>query len=76
MLLQHDNTRPHTNTATSVVKEYTRFEVLPHPLYSMDLASSDLWLFASLKEYLQEIYFTCDDEVQAATRIWFQGEPE
>jgi hypothetical protein len=38
----------------------------------MELAPSDFWLFASLEEYLKEIYFTNDDEVQATIGKWFQ----
>jgi len=36
------------------------------------LAPSDFWLFAALKEYLKEIYFTCDYKFQAITGKWLQ----
>jgi hypothetical protein len=31
----------------------------------MELTPSDFWLFASLKQYLKQIYFTCDYKFQA-----------
>jgi transposase len=71
MLLQYDNAKLHTSYATSAVIESTRFEIVPHPPYSLDLAPSDFWLFAALKKHLKEIYFTCDEDVQAATEKWF-----
>jgi hypothetical protein len=46
------------------------FEVVLHLPYSSYLALSDFWLFAVWKEYLEEIYFTCD-EVEAARGKWF-----
>jgi len=43
VILLHDNTRPHV---TKVVKKYLetlKWDVLPHPPYSPDIASSDYW---------------------------------
>jgi transposase len=71
MLLQHDNTRPHTGAATSAAMESIRSEVVPHPPYSLDLVPSEFWLFAALKKHLKGIHFTCDEEVQATMGKWF-----
>ena len=30
-----------------------RFELLPHPPYSPDLATSDYWLFADIKKLIE-----------------------
>ena len=52
VLLQHDNARPHTALLT---REYTAklgWTVLPHPLYSPDLAPLDFHLFGPMKDGL------------------------
>jgi transposase len=66
-LLQHDNARHHTSEATRDAIQHLDFSVLPHPLYSPDLAPSDFHLFPKLKEH-----FSCDEEVKSAVRKWFQ----
>jgi len=38
------------------------FEVVPPPPYSLDLALSDLWLFAALKEDINGINITLYEE--------------
>ena len=48
------------------------FSVLPHPLYSQNLAPSDFHLFPKLKEHLKVQCFSCDEEVKSAVRKWFQ----
>jgi hypothetical protein len=53
MLLQQGNATPHTNAASSALIENIQFEVVPCPPYSPDLALSDFWFFAALKERSQ-----------------------
>ena len=61
--LLHDNARPHTATATvSTIKEL-RFECIPHPPYSPDLAPSDFQVFGPLKDVLSGTQFRDTDEV-------------
>lgn len=50
-----------------------RFELLPHPPYSPDLAPSDFYLFADLKKMLQGQRFGSDDEIIAATEAYFEA---
>jgi len=76
MLFLHDNAKPNTFAATSAAIESIEFQVVPHPLYSLDLATSDFWLFAALKKHLKGIYFMSDEEVQAATGEWLGDQPE
>ena len=77
ILLLHDNARPHTARATFDVLETLKFEVLSHPPYSPDLASSDFHFFPHLKSYLKGTHFTSDDEVKQAVTSWIkQGTPE
>jgi histone-lysine N-methyltransferase SETMAR len=53
-----------------------KFEVLPHPPYSPDLAPSDFHLFGPLKESLQGRKFILDDDVQLAVHQWLRGQPQ
>lgn len=56
----------HTIAATSAAIENMEFEVVTCPPYSPDLAPSDFWLFAAIKEHIKGIHFTRDEQVQAA----------
>ena len=49
------------------------FELLPHLLYSPDLAPSDYWLFSDLKRMLQGKRVGSDDEVIAETEAYFEA---
>ena len=48
-----------------------RFELLPHPPYSLDLAPS--WLFADMKKMLQGKKFGSNEKVIAETEIYFES---
>ena len=49
---------------TTMAKLYElHLKLLPHPLYSLDLAPSNYWLFADLKRMLQEKRFGSNEEV-------------
>jgi histone-lysine N-methyltransferase SETMAR len=52
VLLHHDNARPHTAQSTQGRIQDLQWELLEHPPYSLDLASSDFHLFGSLKAHL------------------------
>jgi hypothetical protein len=66
MLLQHDNAKPHTCSATLVIIDSITLDIVPCPPYGLYLTPSDFWLFTFLKKHLKRIHFTCDEEVQAA----------
>ncbi|XP_076657368.1 histone-lysine N-methyltransferase SETMAR-like [Halictus rubicundus] len=55
VILQIDNARPHTAKLTQEKIKELQWEVLPHPLYSPDIAPSDL--FRSLEHYLRNKTF-------------------
>jgi histone-lysine N-methyltransferase SETMAR len=76
VLLLHDNARPHTAHATVAKIKDLRFECLPHPPYSPDLAPSDYHVFGALKEELSGRKFKSDEEVQAAVHDWLQRQPK
>jgi len=44
-LLHHDNAMPHCSAQTQEAMTSLKFAVVPHPLYSPDLAPSNFWLF-------------------------------
>ena len=47
------------------------FELLRHPQYSPDLATSGYWLFVDLKKMLQGKRFVSNDKVIAETNAYF-----
>jgi [histone H3]-lysine36 N-dimethyltransferase SETMAR len=50
---QHDNVKPHiSKIVTEKIPEFGR-ELLPHPPYSLGLASSDYHLISTLYNYLR-----------------------
>ena len=59
MILQH--ARPHI---AKVIKTYLKWEVLPHPPYSPDVASSDYHLFRSMAHGLANQHFRSYEEVK------------
>jgi histone-lysine N-methyltransferase SETMAR len=76
VLLQHDNARPHTACVRAATIEDTRFECLPHPLNSPDLAPSDYHIFGPLKEVISGKTFHSDEEVQEAVQQWQHTRPK
>ena len=73
LLLQQDNAPIHKLMKTMVKLNDLRFELLPCPPYSPDLAPSNFYLFADLKKMLQSKRFSSDDEVIAATDAYFEA---
>ena len=54
VLLQHENTRPHTSLKTHEIISSFGWTTISHLPYLPDLAPSDFHLFGSLKESLRE----------------------
>ena len=54
VLFHPDNALCHKSMKKMVKLNELRFELLPHPPYSPDLAPSDYWLFADLKKCSRE----------------------
>ena len=67
--LLHKNARPNTATAAVSTIEELRFECIPDPPYSPDLALSDFHV-GPLKDALSETQFRDDDEVRYAVHEW------
>jgi histone-lysine N-methyltransferase SETMAR len=54
VLLQQDNARPDTAKKTlQKIEELEDIELLPHSSFSLDLASSDYYLFCSMAQFLR-----------------------
>lgn len=57
VILLHDNARPHVSKLVNSYIETLRWEVLPHPPYSPDIAPSDYHLFRSMSHSLADQHF-------------------
>jgi histone-lysine N-methyltransferase SETMAR len=64
IILQHNSACPHTADLTLGKTDKFGWEVIPHPLYSADLALSDYYLFKHLKDHRRFLYYQNDDAVQ------------
>ena len=76
MLFHQDNAPCHKSMKKMVKLNKLRFELLPHPPYSPDLAPSDYWLFADLKTMLQGKRFGYNKEVIVETGAYFESKDE
>ncbi|UYV73022.1 hypothetical protein LAZ67_10001583 [Cordylochernes scorpioides] len=54
VIYQHDNARPHVAKVVKETLEAFQWDVLPHPLYSPDIAPSDYHMFRSMTHGLAE----------------------
>jgi len=72
-LFHQDNAPCHKSMATMVKLSELRFELLPHPPYSPDMAPSDYWLFSDLKKHLQGKRYRSNEEVIVDTETYFEG---
>jgi [histone H3]-lysine36 N-dimethyltransferase SETMAR len=66
VIILQDNSRPHTSRVSMAVIHECRFELIPHPPYSPDLAPSDYYLFGHLKNFLRGKVFNNDNEGKLA----------
>ena len=58
VILLHDIAHPHVAAPVKNYFETLKWEVLPHPPYSPDIAPSDFHLFRSMMHGLSEQHFT------------------
>jgi len=71
MLIQHDSACPHTSLRKEAIAKFG-WTVLPHSLYSTDLAPSDFHLFGPLKDALHGTRFEGDESVIPTVRTWLR----
>ncbi|UYV81040.1 hypothetical protein LAZ67_19002599 [Cordylochernes scorpioides] len=70
VIFQHDNARPHAAACFETYLEMLKWEVLPHPPYSSDIASFDYYLFRSMQHGLADQQFSNYDEVKKWNDEW------
>ena len=70
VILQYDNARPHIASAVKTYLETLKWEVLPHPPYSPDIAPSDYHLFRSMTHGLAEQHFTSYEDTKKWVDSW------
>jgi len=68
IIILHDNVRPHAARRTSEAITKMGWEVLPHPSYSPDLASSDYHIFGFVKDQLRGQRYETTEAIQKAVR--------
>ncbi|XP_011865157.1 PREDICTED: histone-lysine N-methyltransferase SETMAR-like, partial [Vollenhovia emeryi] len=73
ILFHQDNTRVHTCMVAMSKLNELKFELLPHPPYSPDLAPSDFFLFPNLKKFLGGKKYKSNAEVENAVNQYFSG---
>ncbi|XP_023217030.1 histone-lysine N-methyltransferase SETMAR-like [Centruroides sculpturatus] len=76
ILFHQDNARVHTCAVSMAKITELKFELLPHPPYSPDLAPSDFFLFPNLKKWLGGQRFTSNEMVIAQTNAYFEDLPK
>mgnify|MGYP003334104996 CR=1 FL=1 len=70
VILLHDNARPHVAQPVKTYLETLKWEVLPHPPYSPDIAPSDYYLFRSMEHTLAKQSFRTYDETKNWIDSW------
>lgn len=75
VILQHDNARPHVAQPVKTYLETLKWEVLPHPPYSPDIAPSDYHLFRSMTHGLADQHFHSYEEAKKWVDDWIEAKP-
>ncbi|KAG5323349.1 MOS1T transposase, partial [Pseudoatta argentina] len=70
VILLHDNARPHVAKPVKTYLETLKWEVLPHPPYSPDIAPSNIHLFRSMAHGLADRRFHSYEEAQKWIDSW------
>jgi hypothetical protein len=74
VLLLHHNARSHNTAATVNLLNSWGCEILPHPIYSLDLAPSDFHLFPKMKKILRSQRFHSNEDVQNEVKKWLRAQ--
>jgi len=72
ILFHHDNAPAHSSIIAMSKIHELKFELMPHPPYSPDLAPSDYYLFPNLKKWLGGKRFKSNEEVIEAVNQYFE----
>lgn len=68
--MQHDNARPHVAQVVKTYLETLKWEVLPHPPYSPDIAPYDYHLIRSMTNGLADQHFRSFEEAKNYIESW------
>ncbi|UYV84175.1 hypothetical protein LAZ67_X001428 [Cordylochernes scorpioides] len=69
MMNKDNKARPHASVPFKTHLETLKWEVLPHPPYSPDIAPSDYYLFRSMKHNLADQHFFNYEEIILAVAV-------
>jgi [histone H3]-lysine36 N-dimethyltransferase SETMAR len=73
VLFHQDNALCHKSIKTTAKLHESGYDLLSHPPYSPDLASSDFFLFADLKRMLVGKKFSTNEEIIVETEAYFEA---
>ena len=76
MLFHQDNGRLHICAVAMAKLHELRFELLPHPSYSLNLDPSDIFLFPNIKKWLVGKRFESNKGVNNKTEAYFEKLPK
>lgn len=76
VILQHDNARPNVAKPVKTYLETLKWEVLPHPPYSPDIAPSDYYLFRSMAHGLADQQFRSYEDIKKWLDSWIASKDE
>lgn len=76
IILLHDGARPHVAAPVKTYLETLKWEVLPHPPYSPDIAPSDYHLFRSMAHGLSGQRFASEDDTRNWVTSWIASKDE
>uniref|UniRef100_A0A0K0FSR3 Histone-lysine N-methyltransferase SETMAR n=1 Tax=Strongyloides venezuelensis TaxID=75913 RepID=A0A0K0FSR3_STRVS len=65
-ILLHDNARPYVSKTTLQKLNDLKYETLPHPPYSPDLAPTNFHFFKSLDQFLKDKVFKNEELIKIA----------
>jgi len=71
VLFYRDNASAHSSAIATAKLVELCYELLSHPLYSLDLAPCDFYLFPNMKKWLGGKRFTSHEEFIAETEAYF-----
>ncbi|UYV83664.1 hypothetical protein LAZ67_23001994 [Cordylochernes scorpioides] len=72
----YNNARPPVAKVVKETLEALQWDVLPHPLYSPDIAPSDYHMFRSMTHGLAEQHFTSYEEAKNWVNVWIASKDE
>lgn len=76
VILLHDNARPHIAQPVKTYLETLKWEVLPHPPYSPDIAPSDYHLFRSMAHGLADQHFETYEQAKNWIDCWIASKDD